>query len=352
MQSAGINVLNPSADIKSYHIHNNREYVKNIMTHEKSYFKKTKNLFFINKSSYIPITPLKRWKIYTVYSESHRQLYENWFKRTMKDDFEIVSKEIKQSCKNAKYMANGWVDTVINKIPLIHKAIDEHFENGFFIFSDVDIQWFAPVKQKILEIVSKNPKVDIFFQRDSINLKTGVPYFCTGFFICKANERTRKFWNEVKKTMQENQWGDQRSSNHVIEKKMINGLIVSYLPFQFWGAGSNSFEKKIWVEGMPLYPPKNILVHHANWTEGVKNKIKQLKYIKHIVKNKETTPLLLNKTLLKYTAHSVIKKYKCKSIIHTIIQKKYHGLAGLIGRNLKITAPSIYKILKPYFPNK
>lgn len=315
----------------------------------------------------------EKWKVYTVYSDSHKQMYEKWFKGTMKDDFIIISRKIKQSCKSAEYMSEGWVSSVLNKIPLIEEAIKDNRKRGFFIFSDVDIQWFKPTKSKILKLLTKNKKIDLFFQRDDINPRNGLPYFCTGFFICRANKRTHKFWKKVKETMKKNRWGDQKSANEVIDKKIVKGLRVAHLPFKFWGARSNSLKKEKWEKGMPLYPPKNILIHHANWTVGVDNKIRQLKYVSDMIKKNKTKYPLFNKTLLTYSLYTITRKptwaikyqkkinegqsqlYKRYNRLYQKYHEKnidYDKLYGLIGTKLKNTAPIVYTKLKPYFPDK
>lgn len=281
LDMAGINVLNPSEDIKTWHIHKEREVVLDIFFNKKSYHLQifdyaSKQLI---KAKYLPIEPLKKWKIYTIYSPSHRELYNNWFKKTLKDDFEIVSQEIPQDCRTAKFYSNGWVKAVLNKIPMIFKAIGETSEGGFFIFSDVDVQFFLPIQEEIRKVLSENSKIDIFFQQDAVRDSSGVPYFCTGFFVCRVNSKTYKFWKLVAEKMEKENKGDQECANYIWQEEKVLGLKLDFLPHCFWNPNSGVINPKIWKQGEHLKVFTGAIMHHANWTVGVANKIEQLKYV-------------------------------------------------------------------------
>ena len=107
-------------------------------------------------------------------------------------------------------MSEGWTETTIRKVDLIIRAIEENW-GDIFIFSDVDIQFFAPIQDIIIELMEGK---DIIMQR---NNPEGV--LCTGFFVCRANEKTLRLWNDVKKTMQKNRsQSDQISFNQCIKR--------------------------------------------------------------------------------------------------------------------------------------
>ena len=281
LQKAGVRATNPSGDIKAWHVHAARERVADLFTHPKSYFpgnvdRQTRHQFGFRC---LPIEPLGRWKLYTVSSPSHAPMFHRWFLGTMQDDFEVVSRTIDQSCAAGEYMTDGWTEAVSQKIPLILEAIDAHFENGFFIFSDVDIQWLGPVQPRIRRLLAEFPDVDIFFQHDALRNPGSAENICTGFFVCKGNIRTRAFWQLVGKSMRRTRRGDQLTSQAIIRSNVIRGLKVGYLPREFWGPGSMETAPLRWSPGMFLDPPQGLLMHHANWTVGVPNKLAQLEYI-------------------------------------------------------------------------
>jgi hypothetical protein len=180
-------------------------------------------------------------------------------------------------------MDEGWTDTTIRKVDLIIRAIKENW-GSIFIFSDVDIQFFAPIKATILKLMKNK---DLMIQKNSPN---GV--LCSGFFACRANEKTLQLWQDVKLTMQKDKLNsDQNSLNRCIKrhnKTNPYNVVWGYLPNTFFGGGTLTGHE--WSPGMSLPVPHGIMMHHANWTKGVKNKIAQLMYVKKVVRKRQNKP--------------------------------------------------------------
>lgn len=221
-------------------------------------------------------------RMYALYTPSHEVLKDKFFLPSIKDDFEIVLEFCEQSCSSAKFMQEGWTDTTMRKVDLIIRAIQENWGN-VFIFSDVDIQFFEPMQDIILELIEGK---DIVMQR---NNPEGV--LCTGFFACRANEKTLRLWQDVKKTMQLSEsYSDQNSFNKCIKKRSKKNpydIAWDYLPETFFGGGTlTAYKGYLWKPGMDLPIPDGIVMHHANWTNGVKHKIAQLKYVRKLVESK------------------------------------------------------------------
>jgi len=219
-------------------------------------------------------------KLYALYTPSHEVLKDHYFLPSIQDDFEIVFEFCEQTCPTAKFMSEGWTKTTMHKVDLIIRAVEENW-GKVFIFSDVDIQFFAPIQDIILELMEGK---DIIMQK---NNPDGV--LCTGFFACRANEKTLRLWTDVKKTMQKKKLNsDQISLNQCIKKRSKRnpyGLVWDYLPDSFFGGGTlTGYE---WRPGMNLPVPSDIMMHHANWTPGVENKIKQLKLVAKIVRKRK-----------------------------------------------------------------
>jgi hypothetical protein len=125
---------------------------------------------------------------------------------------------------------------------------------------------------------------DILFQKGgrSINI---------GMIVCRSSEKTKQFWLNVKTELIKTKLNDENICryllgldnkvdqhcnyykrnnkysikwNYLPEKEFVGGHIVSI-------STSEDIFKKI---------PKEILVHHASYTMGLENKIKQLTYVK------------------------------------------------------------------------
>lgn len=212
-------------------------------------------------------------KLYALYTPSHEVLKNDYFLPSVQDDFDIVFELCDQECPSARFMDTGWTQTTMKKVDLIIRAIHENW-GSFFIFSDVDIQFFRPIKKRILKLIEGK---DIIMQRNSPN---GV--LCTGFFVCRANERTLQLWTDVKNLMEQNSLNsDQNSFNQCIKRSNNRNpydVVWAYLPNSFFGGGTLTGCE--WHPGMLLPIPQNIMMHHANWTKGIHNKIAQLSYVR------------------------------------------------------------------------
>lgn len=227
-------------------------------------------------------------KLYAFYTPSHEILKNTFFLPSIQDNFEIILEFGEQTCTSARFMNEGWIDTTLHKVDLIIRAIEENW-NEIFIFSDVDVQFFAPIENIIIDLMKDK---DIIMQR---NNPEGV--LCTGFFACRGNEKTLRLWKDVKKMMQKNKiYSDQISFNRCIKKKSKKNpyeLTWDYLPSIFFGAGTlQAHPGYLWTPGKKLNIPSGIVMHHANWTRGIKNKIAQLKYVRakvHNIKKQSST---------------------------------------------------------------
>ena len=198
-------------------------------------------------------------KIYTIYTPSHSVLYNNYFLKTLPNEFQIISKEIPQECETGEFYKEGWDKTCYRKVEFFIQACEENM-GSHFIYSDVDIQFFGDIKDVLIGEIGD---FDIACQND-----TG-PYYCSGFFICNANNRTLNMFNMMKKNYNKE---DQTSLNeqiHLVRSKFLSRRFFTI------AHSTNS----VW-NGQDFYLPNDILMHHANWTAGIDNKIRLLDLVR------------------------------------------------------------------------
>lgn len=221
----------------------------------------------------LPKTAEKKIPIYVFYTPSHEQLYREWFLETVPNELEVVAHKHEQECAKGSFEAAGWNRCMAKKIELVLEAIEEHW-GGVFIHADVDVQFFRPFAHMVDELLGDK---DIVFQLDEPG---GFP--CNGFFICRANERTRQLWKKVQERMSRTGLNDQRCM-HIILGKFSGSPLVKVnwglLPAKFF-FGAATFKQQFWVPGRTFHIPDNPVFHHANYTVGVEYKKKQLHYVK------------------------------------------------------------------------
>ena len=260
---------------------------------------------------------LKKLNLYAAYTPSHEVLVKNWFLPSLdRNEFKLSLIKEKQIGKGV-YGNSDFNKSTLYKISHILKAVKENW-GGLFVFSDVDIIFLGKIKDVLLKEIDK---YDIVFEKNNICGEIN-----TGFFICKANEKTLRFWTDVGKKAKSLDIHDQAAANLLLIDSAFNSknrsssknLIIkniykfslnycfpttnltyhllplltnkyklkwSYLPNNFFCPSLLGIYD--WKPGINIKLPKNILMHHANWTIGIKNKILQLKYIKKLYLNQK-----------------------------------------------------------------
>ena len=215
-------------------------------------------------------------KMYIFYTPSHVEMLEKFFlpSLTAHDDYEIISEVYEQQCESGEFMKAGWIETMHHKVDLVIRAIKENW-GKVFVHADVDIQFFGPTQEIICKAMEGK---DLVIQQDD-------PYglMCAGFFACRGNEKTLKLWQTIKRVMNE-EIHDQDVLNVLVRKRNDQFNIVwDYLPrTQFCGGGS--FTGKHWEPGLALQVPEDLRMHHANYTYGIENKLKELEYVYDVMR--------------------------------------------------------------------
>ncbi len=240
-------------------------------------------------------------KLYVVLTPSHEQLYREWFTTSLQDPYEIVVIAQPQDCPESTYKSPGWCLTLRRKVEAVIAAVQENW-GTMFIVSDVDIQFFRPTSDLLTKAMTH---ADILFQKN-----TPFGELCGGFYICRANEKTLRFWQQVLAYMHTHPNLDDQDAANAILRPVVwrwKFLIAPFWRFKSihraclwlgakltklhthaasgicWGYLPPSFYNPIghmWAPGTELDLPPNIVLHHANWAVGMPHKIAQLEYVK------------------------------------------------------------------------
>ena len=213
-------------------------------------------------------------KIFTSYSQSHKILFDNYFlpsfNKYLKNDFDLVVKILKQKTKNGSFKESGWQKTLGDKLLGIIELLES--EKKPIIVADCDIQFFNNFKNDLL---NKVPELEMCFLND-----TGFQPMCCGFYYSNYSRSTLKLLNETHRNLINtltNHKGGEQSLFHKTYKRF---------PVKVGLFGNKYFNvaqvtgPKVW-DGEDFNVPRNIFLHHANWTVGIKNKVKLLDYVKN-----------------------------------------------------------------------
>jgi hypothetical protein len=212
---------------------------------------------------------MKIVKHYTLFTDSHKVFVEPFIKTyKWEDNIDLVVKRVGQECPSAVIKKDGWRKTMYHKMGLILDAFKEVKNGDVFIFTDIDIMFYKSYKDKVLKDIENK---DIIFSVDLKKSKEGrpCPEYCSGIIAIKASAKTKKFFEDVIANMK-NFASCQPTINHLLVdnrhglkvgtfgKEMFN---TGFLGIQY--TGSEEFEV-----------PHDTVIFHANFTSGVKNKLK------------------------------------------------------------------------------
>lgn len=213
-------------------------------------------------------------KFLTFYTDSHKEIYENFFldsyKKYLSNTHILIPYKLQQISKTGIYETSGFDLTMLEKVRIIKQNI-ELGSSDLLVYSDCDVQFFDNFDVDLGEY-------DILFQDDHSPKDTG---YCAGFFIAKQNQSVLDFFDVVEKELSSNLDGiihDQTIISKLI-REGYDKIIYGKLPTnEFWTI-ANSTNGEVWI-GQDFSVPPQIIMHHANWTVGLSNKISLLQKVK------------------------------------------------------------------------
>ena len=197
-------------------------------------------------------------KIHCLYNPQYQFLFDNYFKSSLKEDFEIITKIVN---------LNDYHLISIEKLRFIDEKLKE---NEQFIFLDVDMQFFGPI-QPVFDKFLKH--FDITFMNGSSGSKI---WANTGMVIANRNEKTVKFIEGALNTLLKN------TMEHFHDEEVINYGLVKYRRFVKTGLLGKEFwcGHRLW-NGNGMIPNHPLLCHHATGTNlSLDKKIEQLELFK------------------------------------------------------------------------
>jgi hypothetical protein len=217
-------------------------------------------------------------KLITFYSESHKDIYDIFYKSYcvyLKNDYILHPLLIEQISPTGEYESKGFDLTMLKKIEWIIKNIDPNDDEPL-VFADCDIQFFENINEELGEY-------DILFQED-------IGSYCAGFFICKQNLLVLEFFKYVYETLEINLDGiihDQTIINHLLFNNIFPNIKVGLLDRNKYWTIANSNGGRVWNGEEINNIPDNIIMHHANFTVGIQNKLQLLNKVKEKNENNQ-----------------------------------------------------------------
>lgn len=208
--------------------------------------------------------------LYTFYSPSHKEIYEDFFLKSfnehLSNDFNLIVETNEQITSDGSFSDPKATAVWGDKVQLLKKAIDEN-QGKWFVYSDCDIQFFGNIMEDLEKNIDEN--IDMVCQEDYHTI-------CAGFMAIKASDKMKKFIEIVE--INHHQSNDQIAMNQF--RNLIN---YRFLPKERYYTVGNFNGGVVWNAGDRVPNVENAVMHHANFTIGVENKIAMLKEVRNII---------------------------------------------------------------------
>ena len=204
-------------------------------------------------------------KIYACFSKTHRTMFEDYFRKTLPSGTELSHRELADLCATGAYKSAGFQAICVEKMIYLVSAIEDELRNTdpqVFVFSDVDLRFYGEIEEDLMAYMGDD--YEIAFQDD------GPGGCCTGFLAIRPTMKVLEFFRAVVAHMGATGAMDQDATNELLRRQGAGAPRWRMLPARYWTFGRSG---RHWEPGIVVTPPPDMLVHHANWTRGIDNKI-------------------------------------------------------------------------------
>lgn len=199
--------------------------------------------------------------ILTVITPSHERLYREFFLRNLPADATVREKHL-QTSGDGGYLSTGWQDGVTAKLKWVLEYLESSDAGCVFALSDIDILLYPSLSMDRLRLELEGPGLDIAFQRESAD--PSWHEVNTGFYVARNTPYVKELLTRALELCERSETrNDQTAMNQILDPADFNVR---------WGLLPTSY----YARSQCFPPPRNIVLHHANCTHSVAQKISQL----------------------------------------------------------------------------
>jgi hypothetical protein len=203
-----------------------------------------------------------------VTTESHRRLADRFFLPTLPTANGAVIRERRLDVVGeGDFDSESWQQGVTAKLGWALDYLGSVPDNASFVLSDVDIQFFPGFSTEALNDTFDRSGTDVLFQKEHSSSKSVLVN--TGFYIARNTPWLRTLLADALALCADVK-NDQTAINELLDADDL-GTRWGFLPLAYYAR----------TQGFP--PPRDILLHHANFSGSVDEKISQMQRVRQYV---------------------------------------------------------------------
>ncbi|MCH9630438.1 MAG: hypothetical protein S4CHLAM37_04380 [Chlamydiia bacterium] len=251
----------------------------------------------IFQASEVFLNNQKSFKLYCMYTPSFKRLYEESFKPSIKDNFEIIAKVYPDHCPSGEIHAKGWEKVMLNKLELLEQAVRENWNNQVFFFSDIDIIFFDSIIPKALQCLGER---DFVAQQGFVTQKSAAYKICAGFFVMRGNLKTLKLIRTAYDLLEKGICiDDQVAIRKALKILKLEKIDWGLLPLEEFANGRIVLRKNqknpnslyLYHADSKIELPDSIVMFHATFCKGLDLKLDFLKRVQEEYVRVKKNPL-------------------------------------------------------------
>jgi hypothetical protein len=202
-------------------------------------------------------------KAFSCLTETHKPLLPYFVGSfPFEEGLDLQIQYLPQDCLTGEYLKDGWADAMKTRMVALLSYLEQLKYGDLLLNCDVDIQFFGLIKQDLINVLGDNDF--------AIQLNHPGGQVCNGFFVCKKTDRVLDLLKTTISMIGSRFNCDQPALNTAL-KEMNYPYVL--LPNRYYTTGHHDGD---WNGAIP----KDIVMHHANWTVGIENKIKLLQFVR------------------------------------------------------------------------
>ena len=169
--------------------------------------------------------------------------------------------------EDGSFLTGDWQNAMCVKVRHALKFCTHSPDETVFLVSDVDVQFFSAFSTEKFLSYFESLSCEVAFQKE--RYRAGDTEMCCGFYVARNTPRFRRLLATALGRLEVE---DVKNEQVVINRLLKEGH-VTYAPL----------DGRFYARSHGFPPPRDIWIHHANWTDNVALKRRQLDRVAKIV---------------------------------------------------------------------
>ena len=203
--------------------------------------------------------------LYTIYSETHRAMFEGYLRPSVPHDLTLRAATMPQVCATGAFATTGFKEALGLKLQYLRQAVEQNL-GRHVMYCDADVQFFTDRIQPM--VLDEIGPADVAAQQDADHL-------CAGLMVIRCSARTLEWFDLALASYEDPVLGARLYLDRVGDQGILNHF-RDRIDWRF-------LSPRFWNRRISPEPPDDILAQHANWIVGVDLKLEALQEVRDLV---------------------------------------------------------------------